>query len=245
MDLGLRGKRVLVQGASTGIGFGIAKGLAHEGAKVAICARNKEHLQRASLEIPGILTIPCDLDEKGASKKLVKDVIQAFGGIDILVTNTGGPKPGLFEALSIEDWQKGFEKLFLSPIESILEALPHMKAQKWGRIILNTSTAAKEPIHNLTLSSSLRAGLLGFMKALSQQIAKDGITVNALLPGYIRTERLKELHRSEQDFIQEIPVGRLGELDDVGAIATFLASKQAEYITGQAIACDGGRLRGI
>lgn len=245
MDLGLKKKRVLVQGASSGLGFAIAQAFAKEGASVAICSRDEQRIKKAEREIPGAVGFVCDLDQKGESGQLVRAVVKKFGGIDILVTNTGGPPKGLFADLTLEDWQRGFEKLYLSAIESMREALPHMRAQKWGRILLSTSTAAKEPIAKLTVSNSLRAGLLGLMKTVSQEVAADGVTVNALLPGYTRTERLAELGVSEKELAKLIPAARLGRPEEYAALAAFLASEQASYITGQAIACDGGLIKGL
>ncbi|MBI2743263.1 MAG: SDR family oxidoreductase [Chlamydiales bacterium] len=245
MDLKLQGKKVLVQGSSSGLGFAIAQAFANEGAQVAICSRDKERVMKAAKEIPGATGFVCDLDQKGAAAALVKDVAAKFGGIDILVTNSGGPPKGLFTNLSAADWQQGFERLYLSAIESISAALPFMREQKWGRVLMSTSTAAKEPIAKLTVSNSLRSGLLGLMKSLSQEVAVEGITVNALLPGYTRTERLAELGAAEKDLIKEIPAKRLGEPEEYAALAIFLASHQAAYITGQAIACDGGLIKGL
>ncbi len=243
MDLGLKKKRVLVQGSSSGLGFAIAKAFAKEGAIVGICSRDLKRIQAASEQIPGSVPFVCDLDQAGESRKLIQEVIKKLGGIDVLVTNTGGPPKGLFADLSNGDWQSGFEKLYLSVIESLQEALPLMRAQKWGRILLSTSTAAKEPIGTLTISSSLRSGLLGLMKAVSNEVAPDGVTVNTLMPGYTKTERLAELKVSEEKLLQEIPAKRLGLPEEYAALATFLASQQAAYITGQAIACDGGLIR--
>lgn len=245
MDLGLKGKRVLVQGSSSGLGFAIAHAFAKEGARVAICSRDEARVMKAAKEIPGATGFVCDLDKKGASAELVKNVASEFGGLDILVTNTGGPPKGLFSDLKTEEWLAGFEKLYLSAIESIQAALPYMRANKWGRILLSTSTAAKEPIPKLTVSNALRSGLLGLMKSLSQEVAAQGITVNALLPGYTRTERLAELGIAEKDLAKDIPAGRLGEPEEYAALAVFLGSQPASYVTGQAIACDGGLIKGL
>jgi 3-oxoacyl-[acyl-carrier protein] reductase len=244
MDLGLTGKKVLVQGSSSGLGLAIAKQFVLEGAVVAICSRNREKIEQAAKEI-GATAFVCDLDQKGASRQLVRDVIQKFHGLDVVVTNTGGPKAGFFSELSLDDWQTGFEKLFQSPVETIQEALPYMQKQKWGRLILITSTAAKEPILNLTLSSSFRSGLLGLTKVLSQQVGKDGITVNAILPGYTKTERLQELGKDDEELAKDIPVQRLGKPEEIGALAAFLGSSCAGFINGQAIACDGGLIKGV
>lgn len=245
MDLQLKGKRVLVLGSSSGLGFGVAKAFALEGAHVAICSRNAQRIESAAKNIPGALPFVCDLDKIGEGHKLVEQVIQALGGIDILFVNTGGPSPGVFADLDLSLWQKGFEKLYLSAIECIQASLPEMKKQRWGRIILNTSTAAKEPISTLVISSSLRSGLLGLMKTLSSEVAPFQITVNAILPGYIKTERLAELSHDQEEILKDILMGRIGEVKEFADLAVFLGSGLASYITGQAIACDGGRLRGI
>ena len=245
MDLKLKNKRVLIQGSSSGLGLACATSFALEGALVGLCGRDEKHLKEAQKQVPGSIYFICDLDESGAGAKLVKDVIKKLNGIDILMTNTVCPPKGDFLKVSREDWVEGFERLWLSAVESIHEALPFMQSQKWGRILLSTSTAAKEPISGLTVSNSLRAGLLGLMKTLSQEVAKDGVTVNALLPGYTKTERLKELGVSEADLIRHIPAQRLAQPEEYAALATFLGSELASYITGQAIACDGGLIRGL
>ncbi len=245
MDLGLKGKRVLIQGSSGGLGFSIAKAFADEGAIVVICSRDEERIQQAASKIPGAIGIACDLTQKGAGSQLVKKVIEKLGGVDILVTNTGGPPKGPFTALSLDSWQTGFDQLYMSAVESMLAVLPGMKAQKWGRILLSTSTAAKEPIAGLTISNSLRPGLLGLMKSVALEVAADGVTVNALLPGYTKTDRLAELGISEDSLVRDIPAGRLGTAEEYAALAVFLGSRQAGYITGQAIAGDGGLIRGL
>lgn len=245
MDLGLQKKRVLVQGSSSGLGFAIAKAFADEGASVAICSRDEERVNKAAEEIPGAVGFVCDLDQKGAPTQLVKDVVAKLGGIDVLVVNTGGPSKGLFLDISLEEWQEGFQRLYLSAIESMQAALPYMRKQKWGRILLSTSTAAKQPIAKLTVSNALRSGLLGLMKTISLEVAAEGITVNALMPGSTRTARLAELGRGEADLLKEIPAGRFGEPEEYAALMAFLASKQAGYITGQVIACDGGLIKAL
>jgi len=243
MDLGLNHKRVLVQGASAGLGFAMAEAFAKEGAEVAICSRNKERVEAAAKKIPRAVPFVCDLDVKGNGKKLIAEVVHRLGGLDVLITNTGGPPKGLFLNLSLKDWEIGFEKLYLSVVESVQAALPHMQSQKWGRILFSTSTAAKEPIPGLTVSNAIRSGLLGLMKTISQEVAKEGITVNALMPGYTKTERLAELQVAEETLLQEVPAKRLGLPEEYAALAVFLASQPAGYITGQAIACDGGLIR--
>jgi 3-oxoacyl-[acyl-carrier protein] reductase len=243
MDLNLSGKRVVVAGASSGIGFAVAKAFIQEGARVAICSSNGEKLKKAAAQMKAATFFPLDLNLPGAGAQLVCLAEQFLGGIDVLVTNTGGPKAAAFQALNAADWESAFRSLWLSPIESIREALVSMRKQKYGRILLLTSISAKEPISELTLSNSYRAGLLGLMKSISREVAIDGVTVNAILPGYTKTERLSELGVSEDHLIAQIPAKRLGRPEEIASLSVFLGSPLASYITGQAIACDGGYLR--
>jgi len=245
MDLGLKDKRALVMGSSTGIGRGIAEALAAEGARVALCARNCDALEKAAAAIPNAAAFPCDLSHPGAAAELVRSVAAKFGGLDILVTNTGGPPKGDFEQVTTEQWQAGFQGLFLSAVESIRAALPGMKEQRWGRIVMVTSLSAKEPIAGLTVSNAIRAGLAGLANSISREVAAHGVTINILMPGYTDTERLKELGADLNNLAESIPARRLGRPDELGALAAFLASEKAAYITGQAIAVDGGRLLSI
>jgi 3-oxoacyl-[acyl-carrier protein] reductase len=244
MDLGLKGKRALVMGASSGIGRAIAQELVREGARVAIVARNEERLNATAREIGAELPLAADLSQPHAATRILQELGSRWGGVDIVVTNTGGPPAGTFEQITDEKWLAGFQGLWLSAVDAIREALPAMRKQKWGRIILITSTAAKEPIPGLTVSNGLRAGLLGLAKSLSREVASQGITVNAILPGYIRTERLAELGVSQADLEKQVPAGRVGEPAELAALAAFLASERASYVSGQAIACDGARLHG-
>ncbi len=244
MDLGLTGKRALVMGGSTGLGKAIARALAAEGAQVALCARGRERLEAAAREL-GAVPLVCDLSKPGAGAAVVKQAIERLGGLDILVCNTGGPPTGAFESLSAEQWQTGFQGLFLSAAEAMRAALPAMRAQGFGRILLVTSVAAREPIANLTVSNALRAGLLGLVNTVSREVAAAGVTVNALLPGYTKTERLEELGVTDEQLASQIPAGRLAKPEELGALVAFLASEPAAYVTGQAIACDGGYLRSI
>ena len=180
----------------------------------------------------------------GEARRIVKEVAEKYGAPEILVTNAGGPPKTTFEAASNQMWQEAFQNLWLSATDAIKEVLPSMKNNKWGRILLVTSVAAKEPMNGLTLSNGLRAGLLGLTKSVSNEIAQYGITINALLPGFTDTERLQELKIPLEKMVAQIPAGRIGRPEEFAALACFLASKQAGYITGQAIACDGGYLKG-
>lgn len=245
MDLGLKGKRALVMGASSGIGRAIAQALIHEGARVAICARGEARLNDTAKAIRAEVAIATDLSKPLAGARVVEEVTAQLGGVDILVTNTGGPPAGTFSSITPEAWQTGFQGLWMSAVDAMRAALPAMQRQKWGRILLITSIAAKEPLAGLTVSNGLRAGLLGLAKSMSTELAPDGITINALLPGYTKTERLEELGVSDEKLSNQIPARRLGRPEELADLATFLASSRAAYITGQAIAIDGGYLKGI
>lgn len=245
MELGLKGKKALVEGSSSGLGLAIARALIAEGVSVAVVSRQLSKSEMVAKEIGAAAYLSADLDQKGAGKKLVLNAAQTLGGLDILITNTGGPKAASFLEIESSDWEEGFWRVYMSAVESIQAALPIMKKQKNGRIILLTSCAAKEPIAGLTISNGLRSGLLGLMKSISAEVAANGITVNSILPGFANTERLAELKLNEQSLLAQIPAKRIGEPSEVAALFVFLASSAASYITGQAIACDGGLLKGF
>jgi 3-oxoacyl-[acyl-carrier protein] reductase len=245
MDLQLNGKTALVFGGSRGLGKAIAAELTNEGVTVVIVARDAERVQRTAAET-GCLALPGDLAVPGAGGGLVQQAGQLLGrSPDILVTNTGGPPTGSFQTTTAADWTAGFQSLWLATVEAIQAALPAMQANHWGRILAITSVAAKEPQPGLVISNGLRAGLLGLLNTLAREVAADGITVNALLPGYTNTDRMAQLGVDNATMGPKIPAGRLGEPAEFAALATFLASGRASYITGQAIAVDGGLLQSI
>lgn len=245
MDLKITGRRALVFGASKGLGKAVASELIAEGVKVAIVSRDPARIAATAAEI-GAIGIAGDVSSPGTNATLVAQAAEALGGpIDILVTNTGGPPAGTFERMSAADWHKGFDNLWISTVESVLAVLPHMRQQKWGRILAITSIAAREPQPGLVISNSLRAGLLGLVNSVSRDVAKDGITMNALLPGYTATDRMRELGVDDATMGPKIPAGRIGTPEEFAALAAFLASERASYITGQAIAVDGGFLNSI
>lgn len=244
MDLNLAGKKAMVFGSSGGIGRAIAEVLIKEKATVYINSRDSARLEKAVHELGAEGGVVADLTRPHEGKQATNQAINKMDGLDILVINTGGPAKGSFENITDEQWHLDFQNLWMSFVEAAKEALPIMKKQKYGRIILVTSLAAKEPIAGLTTSNGLRAGLAGLCKSLANEVAADGITVNLLLPGYTNTDRLKDLKLSEEKIRQMVPAGRLGEPEELASLAAFLCSPLAGYITGQSIAVDGGVLRG-
>ncbi|MCB0393662.1 MAG: SDR family oxidoreductase [Bdellovibrionales bacterium] len=240
MELGLNGKRALVMGSSTGIGRAIAEGLINEGAKVAITSSNLDRISNTAKEIGAHAFFEADLTQSGAGAELVKSTIQKLGGIDILITNAGGPKKGVFGEISENQWKNDFQSLWLSVVEALNAALPSMKSQGYGRIAMITSIAAQEPLPGLTTSNGLRAGLSGLCKSVANEYAPFGITVNAILPGYTDTDRMKELNLPEEKIRQMVPAGRMATPKEVSDLTCFVVSDCAGYITGQSLLIDGG-----
>lgn len=261
MDLGLQGKVAFVAASSRGLGAAIAEGLAAEGAHIACCARSAEiHDKAAGLaERFGVdaIGIEADVSRPEDVIRAVAAAIERFGQVDILVTNAGGPPPGPFESHSPEAWDKAVALNLSSVVNLVRAVLPGMKARHWGRILNVTSIAVKQPVDNLILSNSVRAAVTGFARTLANEVAPFNITVNNLMPGYTRTERLDQLAAAnavakgvpkEAAFAtweQQIPMGRVGEPQEFAALATFLASERASYITAQSIAVDGGWIRSL
>jgi 3-oxoacyl-[acyl-carrier protein] reductase len=262
MDLGLKDKVALVAAGSRGLGRAVAEELAAEGASLVLCAREPRILAEAAASIAEtsgthVLAVPADVMVVEDIKRVVESGYERFGRVDILVTNAGGPPAGRFEQLTREQWEEATRLTLFSAIELARQVLPGMKERRWGRILNITSIAVKQPVQNLMLSNSLRAGLTGFARTLANEVAAEGITVNNILPGYTRTERLEELAQmmGEKQGIsagefrgkweKEIPVGRLGEPREFAALAAFLVSERASYITGTSIQVDGGWIQSL
>jgi 3-oxoacyl-[acyl-carrier protein] reductase len=250
MDLGLSGRVALVCGASAGIGRAIAAALVDEGARVAISSRSRERIERAAAEI-GAHPLVHDNADLDAIPDLVAAVEDRFGsGIEVLVCNTGGP-PASPDALAFtrEQWDLAHRTLVQAPVELVAAVVPGMRERGFGRIVNVVSTVAREPNPALMLSNTERAGVLGAFTTIAHQVAGDGITLNSLLTGRIATERLYSLAGSEQAAREraraEVPAGRLGTPEEMAAAAVFLCSRGAAYITGTAIAVDGGMSRAI
>lgn len=253
MDFGLKNKIAFIGGSSQGLGKCVALELAKEGAHVIICGRNKEELEKARLEIQKVskgevLALSGDLSLAKDRDRLVEETIKHFKKVDILITNTGGPPTGKFEELSLEDWQKTYELLLESTVHLIKGFLPGMKIQKSGRIITITSQAVKQPVANLILSNALRSSVVGLMKTLASELGGFRITVNNVMPGYTKTNRLArllEINPEMKQAVKEIPLQRFGNPEEFAAAVTFLASERASYITGISLPVDGGWIKSV
>lgn len=263
MDLGLRDRVALVCGGSSGLGYAVAEGLLAEGVRVALNGRDTAKLARAVERLEAaapertVRAFPADLEAPGRAHALVERVAQELGGPDILLCNSGGPPAGPFEAHSVETWQQALEGSLLSTVHLCRAAVPGMRARRWGRVLCLTSVAAKQPSPALILSTTARAGVLGFAKALADEVAADGVTVNVVCPGYFATERLTHLAETrgqargrsgEQELAEmalALPIRRIGAPAEFAAVVVFLASEPARYVTGTALSIDGGLTRAI
>ena len=262
MDLGLKGKVAVVAAASQGLGRAIAEELAAEGACVALCSRDQRRIEAAAESIrrsTGAETLPITADVTRAEdvERFVGAAVERWGEVHIAVANAGGPPAKEFPAITLEDWENSVQLNLMSSVHLARAVLPRMRAQQWGRLLFLTSASVKQPIEGLLLSNSIRSAVAGLAKSLANEYARDNVTVNVLCPGFIRTERLEELAGtlSKQKGVKPedifsgwtaaIPMARVGDPKDLAALAAFLASERAGYITGTAIAVDGGRTRSL
>jgi 3-oxoacyl-[acyl-carrier protein] reductase len=262
LDLGIRDKVALVAASSKGLGRAIAEELAAEGANLVMCARGEDALRDAAKSIRSrsgvtVVEVAADVSQQSGLDRVAKAALDKFGRVDILVNNSGGPPSGPFESYTPEMWESATRLLLFSVVGFTRIVLPGMKERKWGRILNITSIAVKQPIEGLMLSNSLRAAVTGFARTLANEVAPFNVTVNNLMPGYTRTDRMEQLGRAaadrsgipiEQTFAKwekEIPMGRLGEPREFAALAAFLASDRASYITGSSIPVDGGWIRSL
>lgn len=262
MDLGIDGRVALVGGASQGLGFAVADELAREGVHLVICSRSEGRIREAAARIQGawggeVLPVAADLSRGEDVSRVLAAAREAFGVVDILVTNTGGPPSGPFESHDDAAWRHAVANNLESVIRLTRGVLPGMKERRWGRILHVTSVAVKQPVEGLILSNSVRAAVTGFARTLANETASYGITVNCILPGYTRTARLDDLASRisasqnisrEEAFARwerQIPMRRLGDPKEFAALAAFLASERASYITGTSIPVDGGWVQGL
>ena len=262
MDLELKNRVALVAASSKGLGKAVAWSLAREGAKLVICARNKDVLEKTADDIfleTGVSVFPLavDLADSEQIDWMIDETLDLFGRVDILVTNAGGPSPGQFMDIGESEWMKAVQQTLMSVIRLTRAVIPGMRKQKWGRIVHMTSVSVKQPIDGLLLSNVLRPGIVGLTKSLSQELASDNILVNAVCPGYYLTDRVKELlqkkakknktsvDKAMEDVVHEIPLGRMGRPEELADLIVFLASERASYITGSIIQVDGGFVKGL
>jgi 3-oxoacyl-[acyl-carrier protein] reductase len=263
MELGIKGRSALVAAASQGLGFACALELAREGASVAICSRDRARIDDAARRIhaavPGakILASTVDLSREKECARFVDEAMAAFGKIDILVTNSGGPTPGSFDQISMDDVRRGVDSTLMSALALMSAVIPHMRTNGWGRIVNILSSTVKQPRVNLLVSNTMRPGILGFSKSISMELASQGITVNNVAPGFTRTERLDELaeHTAKTQNVlpkdvfsgweKSIPARRLGRPEELAAVVAFLCSERAGYVNGVTIQVDGGAIQSL
>jgi 3-oxoacyl-[acyl-carrier protein] reductase len=246
VNLGIAGRRAAVAAASQGLGFGVARALAAEGVQVAMCSRSRDKIEKAAREIgDGAVPVVADVSTAEGASQFVDAARDALGGVDILVPNAPGPPPGNFDSVPLDQYDPAFVLNCLSTVAMCMAAVPAMRQQGWGRVVAITSIAVRQPIPDLILSNTARAGVTGFLKTVAREVARDGVTVNSLQPGLHRTERLTGLDRDLDEVARSIPAGALGRPDDFGAVAAFLCSDAARYVTGAAIPIDGGAYAGL
>ncbi|MFN8040583.1 MAG: SDR family oxidoreductase [Acidimicrobiales bacterium] len=246
MDLGISGKRAIVAGASLGLGLAAARALVAEGATVVVGSRTAERIEAAAAALgPAAVPLVGDVSTPEGATAFAEAAVEALGGVDIVVTNAGGPPAGTFASTPLDAYPSALDLNLLSVVALCKATVPAMQAQGWGRVVAITSVAVKQPIDTLILSNTARAGATGFLKTLATEVAADGVTVNSVLPGFHRTDRLVHLNRDLDAVAAGVPARAIGDPDDFGAVVTFLCSQQAAYVTGTALAVDGGASRGL
>src|SRR5438552_1688332 len=262
METGLKNRVAIVAASSQGIGRATAEAFAAEGCRVAMCARNKESLNAAAEKIRAqfhveVVAEPLDVTDPNAVRDFVNAVVHRFGGVDICITNAGGPPAKGFLSTTIEEWKRAVESNFMSVVYFAHQVIPHMQKKKWGRILTITSISTRQPVPDLVYSNAVRAAVVGLVKSLANEFGRDGILVNNVGPGYTATDRLKELAKTRakasgktekeilDSFASDAPLKRLGEPRELADTIVWLASERASYITGQTILVDGGVYKGL
>ena len=244
MDLRIAGRRAAVAAASAGLGRASAEALRGAGCEVAICGRDRARVDAAATEI-GATPIVADVSHPEGATRFVEDARAALGGIDILVTNAGGPPRGGFTDTPFEEYQPALELNLLSVVAMCTAAVPDMRANGWGRIVGITSVTVRQPSTTLILSNTARAGATAFLKTLALELGPDGITVNTVQPGFHLTDRIVELGVHAADLARTVPTRQVGVPADFGAVVAFLCSEHARFVTGVAVPVDGGQFLGL
>lgn len=247
MDLGITGRRALVAASSAGLGLGTARALGAAGCQVVVSGRDPDRLAAAVDAVPGAVGIQADVSTVEGATALVAAATEALGGIDILVTNAGGPPPGTFASTDVDQYPAALELNLLSVVAMCKAAVPAMQEQGWGRVLAITSVSVRQPIADIMLSNTARAGVTGFLKTLALEVAIDGVTVNSIQPGLHLTDRITSVWGDEaaEALGATVPTGTVGDADDFGEVAAFLCSEQAKFVVGVALPVDGGSHKGL
>ncbi|MEV6030517.1 SDR family oxidoreductase [Nonomuraea sp. NPDC052116] len=252
MDLGISGKVALVTGGSAGIGLAAAKSLAREGCDVCVAARNPERLAEAVVQLQEygkvVHAVLADVEDPAAARRVVEETRDVLGPIDILVASSGGPPSGRFDETSLADWDVAVQRNLLGTVRLMYAVLPEMRSRGWGRIVTITSRSAREALDGLALSNATRSAVAGVVRTLAREVARDGVLVNNVMPGPIDTDRLRTLAGDEEGLARRgeaVPIGRVGNPEEVGDVVAFLASERASFVNGISMLVDGGESRVI